>query len=84
MSSSPTPPRRPALMAKAPEVTALFWAIKVLTTGMGEAGADHLGGISIPLAGAVGVLVLVVALTLQFRADFDPAAIAFTVMGTEA
>jgi uncharacterized membrane-anchored protein len=83
MSSSPTPPRRPAMMAKAPEVTALFWAIKVLTTGMGEAGAD-LGGISIPLAGAVGVLVLVVALTLQFRADFDPAAIAFTVMGTEA
>jgi uncharacterized membrane-anchored protein len=57
------------LLAKVPEVTALFWAIKVLTTGMGEAGADYLGGISIPLAGAVGVLLLVGALTVQFRAD---------------
>jgi uncharacterized membrane-anchored protein len=69
MPFSPTPPRRPALMAKVPEVTALFWAIKVLTTGMGEAGADYLGGISIAVAGVVGVLVLVVALALQFRAD---------------
>jgi uncharacterized membrane-anchored protein len=71
MPSSPMPARataRPALIAKVPEVTALFWAIKVLTTGMGEAGADYLGGVSIALAGAVGVLVLVVALTVQFRA----------------
>jgi uncharacterized membrane-anchored protein len=49
-------------------VTALFWAIKVLTTGMGEAGADWLGSVSIALAGAVGVLGLVLALTWQFRA----------------
>jgi uncharacterized membrane-anchored protein len=72
MHSSPMPPQvaaRPALIAKVPEVTALFWAIKVLTTGMGEAGADYLGGVSIALAGVVGVLGLGVALRLQFRAD---------------
>ena len=71
MHLSATPSRvaaPPALRAKVPAVTALFWAIKVLTTGMGEAGADWLGGISIALAGVVGVLGLVVALTLQFRA----------------
>jgi uncharacterized membrane-anchored protein len=72
MHSSATPPQvaaRPVLIAKVPEVAALFWAIKVLTTGMGEAGADYLGGVSIALAGVVGVLGLVLALTLQFRAD---------------
>jgi uncharacterized membrane-anchored protein len=54
MLSPLTPPRLPALMAKVPEVTALFWAIKALTTGMGEAGADYPGGVSIALAGVVG------------------------------
>jgi uncharacterized membrane-anchored protein len=71
MPASPTTARLPArfaLIAKVPEVTALFWVIKVLTTGMGEAGADYLGGVSIALAGVVGVLGLAVALTLQFRA----------------
>src|SRR3954454_13580791 len=70
MHSSATPPQvaaRPVLIAKVPEVAALFWVIKVLTTGMGEAGADYLGGVSIALAGVVGVLGLVLALTLQFR-----------------
>jgi uncharacterized membrane-anchored protein len=69
--SSATPSRvaaPPDLRAKVPAVTALFWAIKVLTTGMGEAGADWLGSVSIALAGAVGVLALVFAMTWQFRA----------------
>ncbi len=66
-----TAARPPAV--KVPEVTALFWVIKVLTTGMGEAAADHLGGVSVVLAGAVGVLGLVVTLVLQFRARaYDP------------
>ena len=62
----PAPARQ--LAAKVPEVTALFWLIKVLTTGMGEAAADFLGAISDVVAGAVGVVGLVVALVLQFRA----------------
>jgi uncharacterized membrane-anchored protein len=56
------------MAAKVPAVTAVFWAIKILTTGMGEAAADYLGEVSIVLAGAVGVLGLVLALVLQFRA----------------
>lgn len=46
----------------------LFWVIKILTTGMGEAMSDFLGQKSIPPAGAVGVLGLSSALWLQLRA----------------
>jgi uncharacterized membrane-anchored protein len=53
--------------AKVPEITAVFWTVKVLTTGMGEAASDWLGKISIVLAGAVGLLGLVTALWWQFR-----------------
>src|SRR5947209_5024004 len=58
--------RRP-LAAKVPEITALFWVIKVLTTGLGEAASDYLGGVSIPLAAAVGLIGFVVAIWWQFR-----------------
>jgi uncharacterized membrane-anchored protein len=34
-----TEPRR--LISKVPQVTLVFWVIKVLTTGMGEATSDH-------------------------------------------
>ena len=66
---SPAPPRHAASRipapAKVPEITALFWVIKVLTTGMGESAADFLGKVSIPLAGLVAVLCLVVGLGWQ-------------------
>jgi uncharacterized membrane-anchored protein len=52
---------------KVPEVTALFWVIKVLTTGMGEAASDFLGGLNLVLAGVVGILGFAVAMWLQFR-----------------
>jgi uncharacterized membrane-anchored protein len=55
------------LAAKVPEITVLFWVIKVLTTGMGEAASDYLGKISLVLAGAVGALGFAAALWLQFR-----------------
>jgi uncharacterized membrane-anchored protein len=65
--------RRPAarshpLAPKVPEVTALFWVIKVLTTGVGEAASDFLGQKSVPLAGLIGVVGIVVALRVQLRA----------------
>jgi uncharacterized membrane-anchored protein len=53
---------------KVPEVFALFWVVKLLTTGIGEAGADYLGTVSIPLAAAVGIGGFLVALRLQLRA----------------
>ena len=52
-----------------PEITALFWVIKLLTTGMGEAASDFLAKISFVLAGGVGVLGFVIAMVWQLRAD---------------
>ncbi|HEY6479736.1 MAG TPA: hypothetical protein VIZ00_06900 [Streptosporangiaceae bacterium] len=55
------------LAAKVPEITALFWVIKILTTGMGEATSDFLIKINILLGGVVGLTVFVLALWWQFR-----------------
>jgi uncharacterized membrane-anchored protein len=59
---------RKRLAAKVPEITLLFWVIKILTTGMGEAMSDFLGQKSVPIAGAIGIFGLVYALRLQLRA----------------
>jgi uncharacterized membrane-anchored protein len=57
------------VLAKVPEITVLFWVIKVLTTGMGEAASDGLGETSLVLGGVVGVGGFVLALWLQLRSD---------------
>ena len=59
--------RREPLAAKVPEITLIFWAIKILTTGMGEAMSDFLGQKSVPIAGAIGVCGLWFALRMQLR-----------------
>jgi uncharacterized membrane-anchored protein len=59
---------REPLAAKVPEIGLLFWVIKVLTTGMGEATSDYLGNSQLILAGVIGVGGFVLALWLQFRA----------------
>jgi uncharacterized membrane-anchored protein len=75
-------PRAPEpLAAKVPEITALFWIIKVLSTGMGEAAADFLAGVSLVLAAAVGVLGFGTAMWLQLRARaYQPAVYWFAVV----
>ncbi len=60
---------RTPVAAKVPEITALFWVIKILTTGMGEAASDGLGQTSLVLGGIVGVGGFVLALWLQLRSD---------------
>jgi len=57
------------LFSKVPEVTVLFWVIKVLTTGMGETTSDYLAKTYDPVlaVGAVGV-VFVLSLTVQLLA----------------
>ena len=52
-----------------PQITAIFWLVKLLTTGMGEAASDFLGNTNLILAGLVGVVGFAVALWLQLRAD---------------
>jgi uncharacterized membrane-anchored protein len=57
-------------LSKVPEVTALFWLTKLLTTAMGESTSDYLVKRMNPVvAVGIGGLVLVGALVLQFRAD---------------
>jgi uncharacterized membrane-anchored protein len=55
------------IAAKVPEITVLFWIVKVLTTGMGEAMSDFLGQKSVAVAGVIGVVGLAFALRLQLR-----------------
>jgi uncharacterized membrane-anchored protein len=53
--------------SKVPEITAWFWIIKVLTTGMGEATSDYLvHRINPVIAVGFGLAGLVIALALQF------------------
>jgi uncharacterized membrane-anchored protein len=64
-------PPQSVLLNKVPEVTAIFWIIKILSTTVGETGADYLAvhvGLGASTTAAIMVSVLVVALTLQLRA----------------
>lgn len=57
------------LARKVPEITAIFWITKLLTTAMGEATSDFLANTISPyLAVAIGFIVFAFALWLQFRA----------------
>lgn len=60
---------RAFMATKVPEIGVLFWVIKLITTGVGEAGSDFLGGVSIPLAALVGVGGTALAFRAQLRAD---------------
>ncbi len=62
--------RRQPIAAKVPEIAALFWVAKILTTGMGEATSDYLAGISLVLAGAVGLIGFAAAMWLQLRVRY--------------
>ena len=56
-----------SVLAKVPEISVIFWALKLLTTGMGEAISDAIGQKSVPLAAAVGIFGMGFALWLQMR-----------------
>jgi uncharacterized membrane-anchored protein len=61
---------RPALpsLSKVPEITAVFWITKVLTTGMGESTSDYLVLTLGPaIAIGIGAVVFALAMIAQFR-----------------
>jgi uncharacterized membrane-anchored protein len=66
-ASNPDRSSLKSLAVKVPEITLIFWVLKLLTTGMGEAMSDFMGQRSVPIAGAVGILGFAFALWLQFR-----------------
>ncbi|HUD36498.1 MAG TPA: hypothetical protein VMR14_06360 [Streptosporangiaceae bacterium] len=74
--------------AKVPEITFMFWIIKLLTTASGEAISDYLALHGYVLAGVVEVTIFVVAVITQFatRRYVAPAywflALAIAIFGT--
>ncbi|MFJ1708016.1 hypothetical protein [Kitasatospora sp. NPDC088346] len=77
--------------SKVPAVTAGFWAVKVLTTGMGETTSDYLARTLGPVPAVAGAAVLLAAvLYAQARADryrpavYWAAVVMVSVFGTMA
>ncbi len=61
----------PPMLNKVPEITLIFWTIKILSTTVGETGADYLAvhvGLGANLTMACMASLLMVALILQLRA----------------
>ena len=59
-------PRHTQLVSRVPQIIALFWVIKVLSTGMGEATSDYLVHVMPPpVAVILGAIGFAVALKLQ-------------------
>jgi uncharacterized membrane-anchored protein len=66
----PASARVPTLLNKVPQVTLTFWAIKIMSTTVGETGADYLAvhvGLGTAITGAVMVVLLIGALVGQVR-----------------
>jgi uncharacterized membrane-anchored protein len=55
------------LAAKVPEITAIFWIIKLLTTAGGEAVSDYLATVNVGVGALVEMAVVAVGLWVQFR-----------------
>jgi uncharacterized membrane-anchored protein len=65
-------PRLQQMLNKVPEVTAIFWIIKILSTTVGETGADYLAvhvGLGATVTAAIMACLLAAALILQIRAQ---------------
>ena len=58
----------PGLLNKVPEVTLVFWVVKIMSTTVGETGADYLAvhvGLGTAVTGAIMAALLMAALLLQ-------------------
>ncbi len=67
-----TPNAARTLLNKVPEVTALFWVVKILSTTVGETAADFLAGnlgLGLSVTSLVMTVLLVGALAMQLRRD---------------
>jgi uncharacterized membrane-anchored protein len=81
---------RSPVAAKVPEITFLFWVIKLLTTAGGEAASDYLALRGDLVAGVVEIALVIVAAVIQLRtrryvaAAYWFLALAIAVFGTGA
>ena len=68
--SEPLKLRAPSMLNKVPEVTLAFWVIKIMSTTVGETGADYLAvhvGLGTAMTSAITVSLLLAALLVQLR-----------------
>ena len=68
LSATVSPVRH--ILTKVPEVTLIFWVIKVLATTVGETAADFLNvdlGLGLSITSVIMAVLLVAALIVQFR-----------------
>jgi uncharacterized membrane-anchored protein len=68
----PAPPRIAWMLNKVPEVTVAFWVIKIMSTTVGETGADYLAvhvGLGTATTGGIMAILLAAALAAQMRAQ---------------
>jgi len=81
-----------SLFNKVPEVTVVFWIIKIMSTTVGETGADYLAvhvGLGTALTGAIMAALLIATLVVQVRArQYTPwvywlAVVLVSVVGTQ-
>jgi uncharacterized membrane-anchored protein len=66
----PVHQRGHGMLNKVPEVTLVFWIVKIMSTTVGETGADYLAvhvGLGTAVTGAIMVALLLTALLLQLR-----------------
>ena len=69
-AASPAGAPRAEMLNKVPAVTLTFWVIKLLSTTVGETGADYLAkhvGLGSTVTGGVMVALLLTALVFQLR-----------------
>jgi len=55
------------LLTKVPEITVVFWVLKLLTTGMGEVMSDYAGSVSTTYGAVIITVGFVAAMWLQLR-----------------
>ena len=68
----PAPPRIAWMLNKVQEVTVAFWVIKIMSTTVGETGADYLAvhvGLGTATTGGIMAILLAAALAAQMRAQ---------------
>jgi uncharacterized membrane-anchored protein len=68
--SDPGNQRAIDMLNKVPEVTLAFWAIKIMSTTVGETGADYLAvhvGLGTAVTGGTMAILLIIALIAQLR-----------------
>jgi uncharacterized membrane-anchored protein len=66
------PNKLPSMLNKVPEVTLVFWIIKIMSTTVGETGADYLAvhvGLGTAVTGAIMFVLLIAALLAQLHAQ---------------